>query len=177
MMIAALIDRDSLIEYSWDYFMFVMMKPETMHELMIALISSIVVLTIILAKMHMFGNSQSGSLVIGFVVGIVGIFGMIETAALIQLYFLPLIETEKYHKFWFIFLLASSFFLMVVPFTRALFRSHYWTSVGAWAVSIVFVCIVLVAVDTITKNEKGPPPTIDEVKDYTDDIKNSIKKT
>lgn len=152
------VNREQLAQLSWDMLLFILQSPLTNQALLLYLIVGYLAAGIVLGKVHGIGNATRSSVIVGlFVVGL-GIFSLIQIAALGKMYVLPLLKATANSSTAWIALIVSGFFLLIIPLTRACFRAGYWTSVGAW------LCALLVASLAIfgTRSVYHPKPRNDE---------------
>lgn len=152
------IDREVIIQHNLETLNAILMQPGSPRDIMIASGAGFVALTIALSKVHTLGSSQSGSLISGMFVAAVGTFGLIEIYAATEILLVPYFGWESVEQEVIVGSLLVSFFLMVAPFTRILFHSGYWTSIGAWVIGAICAGLVIFAVST-TYEEKRSSPT------------------
>lgn len=167
------LDTEIIREKFWAIIMLLTFDPESMKELIIGASLAIVVMSIILAKMHGLGGSGSNSILVGFFVTVVGIFGMICCVVMVDELLLPLMAKE-YRGSAYKAGMIVPFFILVMPLTKILFRSSYTTGVGAWAVSIFVGGAILMGVDYAYTEKDKVAPSVKLIKEYTEELNNQL---
>lgn len=152
-----MIPRDKLLEVSWDLFLLVLYHPATYHALWAHLLAALLMAILVVSKFHAIGNAGRSSLFIGTFVVLVAGFGLLETAALIKLYGLPLVANEDIHLAVWISSSAAAFLLFVVPFTRVCFQAGYFTSLGAWVCAALVAGLAIFGVRTVYSPKPESP--------------------
>lgn len=171
------IDTTMLAHLSWNYLLILLFHPESLREFFVSVTIGFIAVMVGLSQFHALGNSSGGSLIIGFIVGAVGVFAMIEIAALSQMYVLPLVTTKSYHPMILTGCLVAAFMLMIVPFTRAFYHAGYGTSLMAWIIATLSAAILIFGSHTVVKPVKNEqPPTIQSLQHYGEEVKKGINE-
>jgi|GEM_PF-3047878 len=152
------INREELVRLSWDMLQLILLGPLTNQALLLYLVVGFLTTGIVLGKVHGIGNAARSSVFVGLFVAGLGLFALIQIAALGKMYALPLLDVTADSNTAWIALIVTSFFLLIIPLTRTCFQSGYWTSVGAW------LCALLVGALAIfgTRSAYNPKPRTDE---------------
>jgi hypothetical protein len=168
------LNSEDLISKNWEILLYLTLKPESTHELVIALLLSIVVIAVTLAKTHSLGGTGSGSIMLSLFVTIFSIFGLMQTAILTELLLFPLMD-KVFQPFAYFSSIIVGFFLLIVPFTRTCFRAEYFSSIGAWTVSLILGGMVIYGVDNYFVDKEENAPTPQSVQKYTQELSEKIK--
>jgi hypothetical protein len=152
------INREELVRLSWDILQFILLGPLTNQALLVYLAVGYLAVGVVLGKVHGIGNAARSSVFVGLFTAFLGIFALIQIAALGKMYVLPLLDATANSTVAWIALIVTAFFLLIIPFTRACFQAGYWTSCGAW------LCALLVGALAIfgTRSAYNPKPHTDE---------------
>lgn len=166
------IDREAFIQHNLEVVHILLMGPDSLQDLMIGIGVAFAALTIGIAKTHAIGTSEGGSLITGLFVSVIGVFALVEIYAATEILLIPHFEWELQAFEITVAVLIISFFLMIVPFTRMLFRAQYWTSVGAWLMGLICAALLIFCASFLYENpdSKRPDPTraLQDVKDRLD---------
>lgn len=152
------INREELIQLSWDILQLCLLSPQTNQALLVYFAAGFFATAVVLGKVHGIGNAARSSIFLGFFCAAVGLFGMIQIAALGKMYLLPLLKATANSTTAWIALTVAGFFLLIVPFTRACFQAGYWTSVMSW----ICACLVGLLVIFGVRSAYHPTPTSEE---------------
>lgn len=171
------INRELLIQISWDLLQFCLLSPQTNQALLVYLMVGFLFTGITLGRVHGIGNAARSSIFLGFFCALIGLFGLLQIAALIKIYALPLLKITTNSPTAWIALILVAFFLMIVPFTRACFQAGYFTSVLSW------LCALLVGLLSVfgTRSVYNPVPQSEEEKiknfeTFARDLKEDIRQ-
>jgi len=164
------IDREAYLEHNLEVLNVLLLQPGTVRDLLIGIGVAIVAIAFALTKTHAVGGSSRASLITGLFVASVGTFALIEIYAITELSLIPFFEWENYSFEIICGALVVSFFIMVVPFTRMLFRAAYWTSVGAWIMSCMLAGLILLCTSMLYEDKKKGRTPIDIFKKTTETI-------
>ncbi len=170
-----LVDSEAIRRIFWDYLQIVLLHPESARIFIIAFLTAFLSITICLAQVHNLGNSARGSLFAGLLVTTVCSIGLLGTATLANRYVLPLVNNPDLNITIVNGCVIAAFLLMIVPFTRALFRASYATSLGSWVIALLVALVLVYGVHTVVKpryNDK--PATPAAVEKNLEDAKKKI---
>lgn len=170
------LDPAVMTEKTWNILLFLSMNPESAKEMFVGILLAYLAISVTLAKAHALGGTGSGSIVVGLLVTLIGLFGMIQAAVLCDMLLLPLMAIE-YRVTGYYISIAVAVFLMLIPFTRTFFRTGYSTSVGAWVVAVIVGGGVLFGNDYYFSGNEKNAPTIKAVQEYTREVKEQIVGT
>jgi hypothetical protein len=131
------INRDALIEHSWDILLFILFQPQTQMALWLYLSVGLLVAGFTLGKAHGLSGEGFNSPLLGILCFAIGGFALVEIAALMQIYAIPMIKNAGLRMPALIASVIASFLLMIVPFTRMWFRSGYGATMVSWCLALV----------------------------------------
>ena len=168
------INTAALRRLCWEYLQIVLWHPQSAKIFIVALLAGLFCVAFSLAQFHGLGSSGRGSWLVGLLTTVVCFTGMIGGAALASLYFLPVVPNQNLCPTVMTILLLAGFFILVVPFTRTLFRTGYAISVASWLTALLVGVMVIFGVRYVLKPNHGDkPPNAEEI---IKDLKNLKKQ-
>jgi|GEM_PF-2473294 len=170
------IDSKALVQYSWDFLQSILLQPRSLYEFYVSLGLAYLALVICLSQVHSLG-SGSGSFFISIFVAAFCVYALIEVAALMRLFVLPVVPDTTFHSTLVYLSLLVSLVLLVTPFTRTLFRAGYLSSLTAWIIAL-FIAGLLIHVSHVMIHPKvgDRTPTLQAVTDSVQDLRRQYLK-
>jgi hypothetical protein len=171
------INRDELLRLTWDILQLILLQPLTNKALLIFLVVGFLAVGIVLGKVHGIGNAARSSVFVGLFVAMVGLFAMIQIAALGKMYALPLVGSAGQTTTAWVSLVVAAFFLLLIPFTRTCFQAGYWTSVSAWLCAcLVGLLAVFGARSTYNPKPRNDAEAITNFETFAKEVKKGLKQ-
>jgi len=171
------IDREVLIQYTWDILMLVFLQPQTHLALLLYISVGGLVLAIALAKAHGLASAGSNSILLGIFCSAFCLFALVEIAVLLQMYAIPYIPNKAMRMPGLFGGVIAAFLLMIVPFTRMWFRSGYGASIAAWILALFLGALAVFGLkQAYDPKPKNPGEALRSFQSFSSQVEKDLKK-
>lgn len=167
-------NQDLIFPYVWEMLNTVLLSPKNLLHFGLALIVGFSLLIIVFIKTHALAGAKSPSSLIGLVVGTFITGCLLIWAAMIRIYILPRIENQSMHLFYLISILVLTFFIIVIPVTKTMFRASYISSLMAWICALSVAGLSITVIDMLMGSLQSEALSVKELQAYGEKLKETF---